>query len=235
MIAGGSASVTFEAKALDMAHRRTGGIPRLLNLVCDRSLLAAYSARSNRVSPEMVSQAAESLELTAGRRSRFSWFSRRASVTVALAGAAVSLAVAGSIMAPALRAVITGHDTPSRTSSADNPGSVNAVGYVKSLEVLETGISVVEHPEQKYSVLTASFPVADMAKAGTDSSLRLDAVVGSLESLGYEVRLVDVELSSRGEWRRVLVGEFTTLAEATAEADRLHRVPAFADAQVITY
>ena len=235
MIAGGSASVTFDAKALDIAHCRTGGIPRLLNLVCDRSLLAAYSARSNRVSPEMVSKAAESLELTAGRRSRFGWFSRRASVTVALAGAAVSLAVAGSIMAPALRTVITGDDTPSTTSSADNPSSVNAVAHVKPREVPDAGISVVEHPEQKYSVLTASFPVADMAQAGTDSSLRLDAVVGSLESLGYEVRLVDVELSSRGEWRRVLVGEFTTLAEATAEADRLHRVPAFADAQVITY
>ena len=42
-VAGGSASVTFQPKALDMVHRRTQGIPRLINLVCDRSLLAAYS------------------------------------------------------------------------------------------------------------------------------------------------------------------------------------------------
>ena len=78
-VAGGSASVTFQSKALDMMHRRTQGIPRLINLVCDRSLLAAYSARTNRISADMVFQAAESLELVEERPSRFNWFRRRAS------------------------------------------------------------------------------------------------------------------------------------------------------------
>src|SRR6476620_256328 len=48
-VAGGSAAVTFHPKALDMVHRRASGIPRLVNLVCDRALLAAYSARTNKV------------------------------------------------------------------------------------------------------------------------------------------------------------------------------------------
>ena len=92
-VAGGSASVTFQSKALDMMHRRTQGIPRLINLVCDRSLLAAYSARTNRISADMVFQAAESLELVEERRSRFNWFRRRASPVVMAAGALVSLGV----------------------------------------------------------------------------------------------------------------------------------------------
>ena len=79
-IAGGPASVTFQPKALDMMHRRTQGIPRLINLVCDRSLLAAYSGRTNRISADMVFQAAESLELADERPSRFSWLRRRASL-----------------------------------------------------------------------------------------------------------------------------------------------------------
>src|SRR5947207_4194528 len=53
-IAGGSASVTFAPKALAEVHRRSGGIPRLINLICDRALLSGYSLRTNRITPEMV-------------------------------------------------------------------------------------------------------------------------------------------------------------------------------------
>jgi general secretion pathway protein A len=74
-----------------MVHTRTQGIPRLINLVCDRALLAAYSARSNRVSADMVYQAAESLELVEARSSRFSWFRRRASAALTAAGGSVTL------------------------------------------------------------------------------------------------------------------------------------------------
>jgi general secretion pathway protein A len=88
-IAGGSASVTFQSKALDMMHRRTQGIPRLINLVCDRALLAAYSGRTNRISADMMNQAAESLEVAEKRPSRFSWLRRRASLAVMAAGASL--------------------------------------------------------------------------------------------------------------------------------------------------
>ena len=103
-IAGGSAAVTFSPKALGAVHRLSGGIPRLVNLICDRALLAGYSARTNRILPEMVERAAESLDLPGRRPSRFSWLRRRASIFVAAAGAAVSLAVAGGLAAPILRA-----------------------------------------------------------------------------------------------------------------------------------
>jgi len=76
-IAGPSTTVSFNSKAIDLVHRRTGGIPRLVNLLCDRTLLAAYSARTNRVLPEMVKQASRTLELDGERPSRFSWFRRR--------------------------------------------------------------------------------------------------------------------------------------------------------------
>src|SRR3954465_13001866 len=44
-IAGGGAVVSFAPAALARIYRYTGGIPRLINLVCDRALLTAYSAR----------------------------------------------------------------------------------------------------------------------------------------------------------------------------------------------
>ena len=67
-IAGGGAVVSFAPKALDLVHRYTGGIPRLINLVCDRALLGGYSARTNRITAEMVTAAAAGLDLGAAAR-----------------------------------------------------------------------------------------------------------------------------------------------------------------------
>jgi general secretion pathway protein A len=103
-IAGASSVVSFRPKALVLVHRRSSGIPRLVNLLCDRALLAAYSARANRVTDEMVCKAAESLELEEPRPDRFGWFRRRAAVVVTAAGATISLAAAGGLAAPVLRA-----------------------------------------------------------------------------------------------------------------------------------
>src|SRR5215471_18835684 len=62
-VAGGGAAVSFAPKALARAHLVTLGIPRLINLLCDRALLTAYSARTNRVAAGDVASAAASLEL----------------------------------------------------------------------------------------------------------------------------------------------------------------------------
>ena len=65
-IAGGNeAAVTFAPKALQQVHRWSGGIPRLINLICDRALLAAFSIRANRITAEMVAHAAENLDVPA--------------------------------------------------------------------------------------------------------------------------------------------------------------------------
>jgi general secretion pathway protein A len=72
-IAGGGAAVTFTPKALDLVHRCTRGIPRLINLVCDRALLGAYSERATRITPEMLRKAAATLDLAIPRRTFLGW------------------------------------------------------------------------------------------------------------------------------------------------------------------
>jgi len=76
-LAGGSA-VSFEEKALQLIHKFAKGIPRLVNLICDRTLLAAYSARTNRISPGLVQSAVNSLELQPPSISeRIAWLRRK--------------------------------------------------------------------------------------------------------------------------------------------------------------
>jgi type II secretory pathway predicted ATPase ExeA len=233
-VAGGSASVTFQPKALDMVHSRTQGIPRLINLIGDRSLLAAFSSRTNRVTAEMVHQAAECLELAEESPSPFAWFRRRASVAMMAAGASVSLGVAATMLAPNVRAASGNADV--RTSNGDvvqasAPPPVTAENFVVS----SASTPDLLMPQQRYSVLAASFPVANLARAESTAAAPFQAVVGELQKLGYDVRVTDVDLGDSGEWRRVLVGEFATEADARVQMNRVQQTPAFVDAQVIRY
>jgi hypothetical protein len=231
-VAGAPASVVFQPRALDMVHRRTKGIPRLVNLVCYRSLLAAYAGRTNRVTADVVFQAAESLELADESPSSLGWLRRRASVYVAAAGASVSLAVGGGVMAWRSPA---GAESAHAVSNAPEIKGAPATVPAPAQTSQQAAAPEDEPSDARYSVLTASFPIADLLREGSAAATRFNAVVGELRQLGYDVRSMDVTLRDRGEWRRVLVGEFATLSDAQAEVHRVHQTPAFANAQVIRY
>ena len=67
-VAGGDGKVTFTSQALHLVHRRSGGVPRLVNLVCDRALLAGYVKGARTITLEMVAQAAEEVMADAPQR-----------------------------------------------------------------------------------------------------------------------------------------------------------------------
>src|SRR5206468_3661770 len=93
-VAGGSGAVAFAPDAIRLVHRLSQGIPRLINLICDRGLLAAFSVRANRVTPDMVAHAAQTLDLRPASRSRraLTWrVSLMASAAVALLASVVGV------------------------------------------------------------------------------------------------------------------------------------------------
>lgn len=57
----------FDGAALMAVYRWTRGLPRLINLLCDRALLCAYAAHRYHVTREDVLQAAGELDRTEGR------------------------------------------------------------------------------------------------------------------------------------------------------------------------
>jgi type II secretory pathway predicted ATPase ExeA/cell division septation protein DedD len=56
-IAGNPAGLWFEEKALAEIHDRTGGIPRLINILAERCLITAYVAESHRIDRGIVHEA----------------------------------------------------------------------------------------------------------------------------------------------------------------------------------
>jgi general secretion pathway protein A len=75
-IANAERSVVFTPAALRVVHDYTGGIPRVINMLCDRALLGGYNAQTTRIDEDLVVTAAEGLDLKSLVRSQRSIFSR---------------------------------------------------------------------------------------------------------------------------------------------------------------
>jgi len=75
-IASGARGVAFTPQALAMVFRYSGGIPRLINMLCDRALLAGSTAQVTRIDEDLVVTASEALDLRQADQKRPSWFGR---------------------------------------------------------------------------------------------------------------------------------------------------------------
>jgi len=188
-VAGGRGSVSFSPKAVNLVHRFSGGIPRLINLLCDRALLGGYASRMSRIPPEAIVKAAETLDL----RPRGGWMARvRRRAGALLAGTVASVllgATAASLVGelgwrpPSVLAAFGRHSTaPVRRDLAILVGSfeeaasaalvrqqLESLGYrVDQVEVEAAGKSMQQ-------VLVGGF--ADDAQARAEA-VRLQALPG---------------------------------------------------------
>lgn len=90
-VAAGSARELFTAPALRELHRLSGGIPRVVNVLCDRALLAGYAAGAREVTPALLRRAAaEVRSLARAGRSRRVRRARPALLDVSLAASLVA-------------------------------------------------------------------------------------------------------------------------------------------------
>lgn len=73
----GCNAVTFNSVAIENIYTLSGGVPRLVNLLCERSLREAAEAESDVVAPQMIASAASALDLLRLRPKRFRWYGTR--------------------------------------------------------------------------------------------------------------------------------------------------------------
>jgi general secretion pathway protein A len=84
-VAGSATGDIFSAAALREVHRLSNGIPRIINVICDRALLGAFTQEEHRIGPALVREAAGEVY---GRSFSPQW-------TKLLVGASAAVAVAG--------------------------------------------------------------------------------------------------------------------------------------------
>jgi general secretion pathway protein A len=231
-IAGGSAAVSFAPGALDQVHRYSGGIPRLINLLCDRALLGGYSARTARITPQIVATAAETLELRAPGRTLPDWMRRHALPFAA--GLAVMALIAGGTYAAvqlqdgraAAAPLEAGASTPA--SPDPSPGPVEAPSQAPpsgpSAAAAQGSPTPPAAVAGRYSVVVASFRQANEA----------GQLVAELSRQGFRASISRIDTAARGVWHQVRVGPYAGLDEARADEARIRRMPGYGDARLIT-
>lgn len=70
----GGAPIAIGPKTIDVVHALSGGLPRMVNLLCERALQEAAAIRVRRLEPSMLETAAASLDLMRLRSKRFRWY-----------------------------------------------------------------------------------------------------------------------------------------------------------------
>jgi general secretion pathway protein A len=99
LVAGGTAGVAFAPRASEAVHALSGGVPRVINLLCDRALMVAAERGVEIVTPEIVKDAAVRLGLARGAsRSALRRGLLAAAVVIAIAAVGLSLAPLSSLV-----------------------------------------------------------------------------------------------------------------------------------------
>jgi general secretion pathway protein A len=108
----------FNRAALRSIHAATGGVPRRINLLCDRALLGAYANGQGEVTRRVVRQAAAEV-FPRGSQPRQAWSRTALTAAVALVAAAGLLAASTRVVEPmqSARLALAAKPTPATTTT----------------------------------------------------------------------------------------------------------------------
>jgi general secretion pathway protein A len=217
----GGLTVTFTHQALDAVHEISGGVPRVINLVCDRALMGASEAKTDIISEEFVRQGATALGIAAPRPQRRNAISRVAvepaqmGVAALLIGAVVLALSFVSLGSPFT--LLGGTDLPAMAA----PPSA----------ILRPAPPSPQPPEGRPTLAPPpAFPGSHAVIVGTYRTPgEASAVERTLRERALPVYAIDLRFVD-GVRRRLLIGRYRSFAEA--DKARADLETAFAGARV---
>jgi general secretion pathway protein A len=229
-IASGVDRPLFDPAALRVVHKLSGGVPRVINILCDRALLSGYAEGVKEIGPAAISRAAREMhggEPPASARRRWGpppWVG--GSVAVAALAFAIGLGFAPAILSRA----------PQPESSA--PDSSPAAEPRAAVQPVALGDALVATAAAASPPSVDSAPPAALVSASIAVSTPPRNLAGLLSEAGSDsatAAALDAVLVAWGEPPRVLGGidlpeallvleeaGFTVLPMVDASLDVLH-------------
>jgi type II secretory pathway predicted ATPase ExeA/cell division septation protein DedD len=219
-VARGSTSVTFTPKAFDLVHLISGGVPRMINLLCDRSLMIGCEKQTSRIAEEHVVKAAGHLgqEIPKGKikgekatdaadaapRSRRPLIVGASAVVVVLLVAAIVFLI---------------RNPPERFTAGPPPSAPRAPQPVlpeiaTALPLMELGASGVVPPP-----VPGSFVVVIGTYDNALEARKIETVLRPKQA--GTIYTIDIVMAPGDVQRRILIGRFATREEAEAARDKL--------------
>jgi general secretion pathway protein A len=223
-VARGSAAVTFTTDAIDLVHTISGGVPRVINLLCDRALMAGADAQSDKISDAQIREAATNLGLAIGETNASR---RRSAGGRALRTAAVAALVVLATITAAY-ALMAGN--PLELLSSPTPPTVavpTPPGMTVPAPMAPPAPATLDSLEPP-SIETGAFSVI----VGTYETPReTEAIVRTLRTRGLPIYAVDITMPDGIRRRRLLVGRYAAREDAVKARTDLSA--SFPDARII--
>ena len=224
-MARGAWETMFTPRALDLIYQFSQGVPRKVNLICDRALESGFVALSPTIDETLVAKAAEALEFTRARAGRGAMSStqsrpRPGRFSVAPHTKRALATAAGVVAGVGLGAMLT--LAPWWQGTAPGVPAVPLVLATLALpEPVEFTVSADPGLRPSYAIRTVAFDTLQPA----------DATVAMLRGLGADATVVrlDGEVSRYVVW----IGPYASLADARLMETVVKQRFGFLDARII--
>jgi general secretion pathway protein A len=204
-VARGNTSVTFTPKAFDLAHLLSGGVPRMINLICDRALMVGCKQQVSRITEDHVVGAATHLSIDVPRgkvkgeriegaadRPQWQWV-----LAAMLIGLVVVSAAAAALVGNPLAMLDAGVEPqPPRVAQKWLPPGVTPLPVPAGLPAL----TVPPPMPGSFSILIGTY----------DSARQVELVERMLRDRQLPVYMVDVLQPAGDILRRVFIGRYAT-------------------------
>jgi cell division septation protein DedD len=240
-IASKGSSVRFDPKAVRRIFRYSGGIPRTINIACERALKVAFYRKEKLITGDIAEEAignlADRSEMafsSSRRRKMLGWLSAGCCLLLAISAIAVyirysALETPSEKIKTEKQPIIT---TPAPASVSEN--TPDAYGEA------EIPIIKKNEPEKPVRIVAPVLPAKSPESTNEDFSVEsapsprmthsvqvgafregeyAKQLVGELAAKGYSARIVPVLDSRQRTWLTVRIGDYPTHEAAKAEAD----------------
>jgi general secretion pathway protein A len=222
-LAGSDGDVVFDDVALDALHRYSEGVPRLVNLLGDRALLAGYAQQTRLIDAGIINRAAATLDLTetgAAPISRPEPMHRMSMSRAPARSVKPVQALAGIVLAAAISAGGYAAWNANQTTALVDPTTPRAEGSLSAAPddvTFGSGSAVVDlaMPLKPFTVYLSSFRQPD-----DDYLVELR---GRLNEAGYVSYLIGADVPGMGTMYRLTIGEFDDQASARETASELKK------------
>lgn len=207
-VARGSTPIVFTPTAVGLVHALSGGVPRMINLVCDRALMVGRETETGRITEAEVARAAQVLGLAVPHALEGRGPRRRAAArawrTAAAAGATLLLTTAAA-------GLYLFGDPLESTTALEPPAPPSTVPLP-----LPSGLPIPHVPAAVPELAPAAPGGVTLLLGRFHEADAAAQLAARLLARDLPVYLIDVRLAPDQIERRVFVGRFTSRAQALA-------------------
>jgi len=232
--------VEFESTALMAIAELSGGIPRVVNTICDRALEIGHQRQARTLDAETISAAAEQLKLTKPRPNLELSAVGRAAAAVSvsagqvtfnlrLATAAVLVAAAAVTWFALARSSRSAAPDTAAPPAAAAPASAPATVDTRSSAATPSPLPAPPAAPAAAPAAAATGETFHITVAAFRTEQRASAVAATLKERGLPMY---TRFDPVSEWRLVIAGPFKSSADAAA-AQRTLTAEGFTDTRVV--